>query len=248
MLQLSVEIIQAEMSITLPQTPHSDPPTSMTLIQSTKVPGCPIAVHFHNNKIYGGSESTSSLLELDESLGGPRTLINMTKDATSVQIYKKEIYVWLAKGELIHVYDINGKFVRSWKHFCQSKSYNKLRVVSDMLVVSSAQDQALTVYDLQGQIVKQIKCPGISISNNWRAMAVCGNDSVIVSDYNTKSVCRVNIDSGEVMWTSKHVHLPEGVVCYKNRYVLVTNRNTDTRIWILDAETGRYACCQTIIN
>ena len=69
-------------------------------------------------------------------------------------------------------------------------------------------------------------------------MAICGVDSVVVSDYGSNSVFRVNIDSGEVMWTSKHVQEPEGVVCYKNRYVLVTNCNTDTRIWILDADTG----------
>ena len=102
--------------------------------------------------------------------------------------------------------------------------------------MSSAQDQALTVYDLQGQLVKQIKCPGIS--NNLRAKAVCGDDSVIVSDCGTNSVFRVNIDSGEVMWTSKHVKKPQGVVCYRNRYVLVTNCNTDARIWILNADTG----------
>ena len=96
------------------------------------------------------------------------------------------------------------------------------------------------MYDLQGQLVKLIKCPGISNTGGYKAMAVCGDDSVIVSDYKTSNRFRVNIDSGEVMWTSKCVHQPEGVVCYKNRYVLVTNCNTDTRIWILDAETGMW--------
>ena len=117
---------------------------------------------------------------------------------------------------------MTGTLRRSWKHSCLSKYYNKLRVVSDKVVVSSAQDQALTVYDLQGQIVKQIKCPGIS--DNRRAMAVCGDNSVIVSDFGTNSVFRVNIDSCEVLWTSKRVQYPEGVVCYKNRYALVIKR------------------------
>ena len=69
-------------------------------------------------------------------------------------------------------------------------------------------------------------------------MAICGVESVVESNCGPNSVYRVNLDSGGVMWTSKHVQGPEEVVCYKNRYVLVTNCNTDTRIWILDAETG----------
>ena len=159
---------------------------------------------------------------------------------TSIQAYNEELYVWFALKDLVSVYDMTGTLRRSWKHCCQSKDYNKLRVVSDKVVVSSAQDQALTVYDLQGQPVKQIKCPNISNTGGYKAMAVCGDDSVIVSNYNTSSVFRVNIDSGEVMWTSKHVQYPQGVVCYKNRYVLVTNCNPDTRIWILDADTGKW--------
>ena len=71
-------------------------------------------------------------------------------------------------------------------------------------------------------------------------MAVCGDNSVVVSDYGTRSVFRVDIDSGEVMWTSKHVTKPQGVVCYKNRYVLITNQNSDTRIWILDVDNGMW--------
>ena len=94
------------------------------------------------------------------------------------------------------------------------------------------------VYNLRGRPSKQINGPGLSIDRH--AMAICGDDSVVVSDCGSNSVFRVNIDSGDGLWTSNLVSKPEGVVCYKNRYVLVTNCNTDTRIWIglLDAETG----------
>jgi len=95
---------------------------------------------------------------------------------------------------------------------------------------------SLTLYTLQGQLLKQITVPGMS--TNCKAVAVCGDDSVILSDCGTSSVHRVNIDSGEVMWTSKHVNEPLGVVCYKDRYVLITNWNTETKIWILDVDTG----------
>ena len=235
-LELSVEIRQTEMSLSA--TNNNTPPSSMSLIKSVIVPARPISVHSYDNKIYLVCAS-GDLLRYDLGLSGKGVLVKWASCLTSIQAYNNELYVWFAEEYLINVYDMTGTLKRSWEHFCLGENFNKLRVVSNKVVVSSAHNQALTVYDLQGQLMKQIKCPGISNTGSYKAMAVCGDDSVIVSDYKTSSVFRVNIDSGEVMWTSKCVHQPEGVVCYKNRYVLVTNCNTNTRIWILDAETGR---------
>ena len=212
----------------------------MSLINSVTVPNGPISVHSYDNKIYLGHYNSCDLLRYDLDLSGGEVLVKGASCVTSVQAYINELYVWFAKEDLINVYDMKGKLKRSWKHSCRSKNFNKLRVVSNKVVVSSAQYQALTVYDLQGQLVKQIKCPGISISKNWRALAVCGDDSVIVSDYGTNSVFRVNIASGEVMWTSKHVQGPRGVACYRNRYVIVVRDNSDYGISILDAITGDF--------
>ena len=69
-------------------------------------------------------------------------------------------------------------------------------------------------------------------------MAIVGDDSVVLSVRDSNIVFRIDIVSGEVMWTSKHAEVSKGVVCYKNRYVLVTNCNPDTWISILDADTG----------
>ena len=67
-----------------------------------------------------------------------------------------------------------------------------------------------------------------------------GDNSIIVSVQRGNKVFRINIDSGEVMWVSNHVTRPLGLVCYKNRYVLVTNFGFETRIWILDINTGEW--------
>ena len=103
-------------------------------------------------------------------------------------------------------------------------------------MVPDGAKKSLTVYSLDGELIKDIPCPGIS-TYYYKAMAVCGDNSVVLTDTGTKSVFRVDIDSGEIMWTSKHVTRPQGVVCYRNRYVLVTNDNSDTRVWILDGFT-----------
>ena len=70
-------------------------------------------------------------------------------------------------------------------------------------------------------------------------MTVCGNNSIIGTDHASGSVYRINIDSGEKLWESRKVRVPEGVVCYKDRYVLHTSRDSiGARIWVLDIETG----------
>ena len=235
-MELSVEIRQTEISLSA--TDNITPPTSMSLIKSLKVPGNPVSVHSYDNKIYLGHNHSCDLLRYDLGLSDRVALLKGNSYVTSMQAYNNELYVWFAQEDLINVYDMTGKLKRSWEHSCLSKYFNKLRVVSDKVVVSSAQDQALTVYGLQGQLVKQIKCPAISKSDGYKAMAVCGDGSVVVSDCGSNSLFRVNIDSGEVMWTSKHVARSQGVVCFENRHVLVTSCNTDTRIWILDANTG----------
>ena len=109
----------------------------------------------------------------------------------------------------------------------------------DKVVVPDGAKKSLTVYSLDGKLIKNIPCPNISTGGH-KAMAVCGDNSVVVSDRERESVFKVDIDSGEVKWTSKHVTAPQGVVCYKDRYVLVSSCNTDTKIWILDVDTGNF--------
>ena len=72
----------------------------------------------------------------------------------------------------------------------------------------------------------------------WTGIATCGDNSIVISDTLTGVVGRIDLDDGEILWTSTHVSEPEGVVCYKNRYVLVTNRNREAKIWILDVDPG----------
>ena len=139
---LSVEITQTEMSLSA--TDNITPPTSMSLINSATVTGYPMAVHSYDNKIYLGQYSSCDLLRYDLGLSGGEVLLVGNYYVTSVQAYNDELYVWFAQKDLVSVYDMTGKLKRSWKHSCLSKDFNKLRVVSDKVVVSSAQDQALT--------------------------------------------------------------------------------------------------------
>ena len=97
----------------------------------------------------------------------------------------------------INVYDLDGKLIRSAEHSpCINYLFKTVRVTANKVV--ALDNHALRVYDLQGQPVKQIECPGIS-SCRVKAMAVAGDGSVILSDFWSGKVFRVNVDSGEVI-------------------------------------------------
>ena len=124
--------------MSLSATDNITPPISMSLIKSVEVVSQPVSVHAYRDKVYVGPDEAGQLLQFDAILTGKQVLVNGKTDVTSVQVYRDEIYVWFAQKDLIHVFDMTGKLKRVWKHSCLSKYYNKLRVVSDKVVVSSA--------------------------------------------------------------------------------------------------------------
>lgn len=160
---------------------------------------------------------------------------------TSVTVHNDLVYILINKksgNHSVQVRDLTGKFIRKWGHQGHKDGYSKLRVVGDQLIILNNEDNTIAVYTLDGKLVKKLPYP--HMKNSWTSLAACGDNSIIISDYLTGIVSRVDLDIGEIIWTSTHVPNPEGVVCYKNRYVLVTNRNSDARIWILDIDSGMF--------
>ena len=234
---LAVEITKHSQDIiSLPTPVRFLPPTSMELIKTFKMVANANAVYVHNGQIYAGLHN-SKLMRVEAAYGGtptPSEFMSIGSGSVcSIQVYGNEFYLF-GSADKVYVYDFDKRLRRSWAHASYSNGYCKLRVLNGKVVVPG--QRSISVYTLEGQLTKQVTIPGMS--NYYKALAVCGDDSVILSDCDASSVYRVNIDSGEVIWTSKHVQQPAGVVCYKNRYVLVTNNWPDARIWILDINTG----------
>ena len=136
----------------------------------------------------------------------------------------------------VQVRDLTGKFLRKWSHQGDKTGYSKLRVVVDQLVIPNSNAKCISIYSLNGKLVKELTYP--HLADCWTGIATCGDNSIVISDTLTGVVGRIDSDGGEILWTSTHVSEPEGVVCYKNRYVLVTNRNREAKIWILDVNSG----------
>ena len=216
------------------------PPTSMKWIKSIPAPYYLLSIAGNSKKTYFGQEN-SQLLEVANPLGTHhvRSMVATVSRVSSLQVYKDRIYALCASSPFqVIVSDLNGKELRTWIHNKPTNSYSMMRVVNDKVVIPCDSEGVVYVYNLMGEVQKKIVCP--VTNGSWKTMAVCGDDSVIVGDwgYQEGVVFRVNIKRGEVMWTYKQIKAPEGVVCYKDRYVLVGSINNDTRIWILDINTG----------
>ena len=229
---INVEITQCNNPLIIQQV--IAPPTSMKLLREVKLPSHPHSVCQHGEVTYTGLENNSVMKISRDDVS---QFVKLGHWGSSVCVHQDLIYVLMARIDEIRVYNLSGELVRSWNHTSNSRNFNKLRIMGDKVVVPDGTKKSLTVYSLDGKLTKDIPCHGVRTAS-WKAMAVCGDNSVVVSDYDSGSVFRVDIDSGEVMWTSKQVTRPQGVVCYKNRHVLITNENSDTRIWIVDVDTG----------
>ena len=192
-----IKLTQTDMSLSTKvnirlESSAISPPTTMSLIKLASSPGFPVSVNSDEDNIYVGQCGYDNLLRYNLDLSGRRVFVRSSSSVASTQTYKDELFVWLADIDRINVYDLDGKLKRSWEHYL----FKTVRVLSNKVV--ALDNHALRVFDLQGQPVKQIECPGIS-SCRVKAMAVAGDGSVIISNFRSGKVFRVNVDSGEVM-------------------------------------------------
>ena len=135
----------------------------------------------------------------------------------------------------ICVSDLSGEIVNSWTHPDSVRFPNKLTIVGDKLVVPDRTHKQLTVYSLNGWKVKDIPCTKLSKHN----VSLCRVDSnsVIVCDYGSSSVFRVNITSGDVLWTTDSVSIPNGITMYGDRTAVVFNARIKS-LAFLNTNTG----------
>jgi len=223
--------IDLEYGLTTP-----DPlPTQLSLMHTVPVSGCCTSVCSYEGNTYVGLDCGGVDI-IDENNQLSREFVGVGNYVLSVAVYKDRLYT-IGDGHpyRVTVHDLTGKLITSWTHTDQWNAFNQLAFVSDQVVIPDRRNRRLTVYSLTGEIIKHIQCP--LLSPNWVSMCAVDNLSVVVSDYHTSKVFKVNIPSGEVEWTSQDVPKPEGVAYHGGR-VFVTNYSNTTRVWILDVNTG----------
>jgi len=216
-------------------------PTQLSLLHTVPVfDDCTSVCSYQGNTYVGLNKGICKgrVDLIDENNQLSREFVRVGGTVECVAVYKDRLYT-LAYGRnyrLVTVHDLTGKLITNWTHTdFKSGYFNKLAVVSDQVVIPDRRNKRLTVYSLTGEVIKHIQCP--LLSPNYVSMCAVDNLSVVVSDYYTSKVFKVNIPSGEVEWTSQDVPNPEGVAYHGGR-VFVTNQSNTTRVWILDVNTG----------
>ncbi|XP_067929312.1 uncharacterized protein [Watersipora subatra] len=216
------------------------PPTSLKLMKAVPVNEPFYTVTRSDTFTYAGG-SGPTIYRIDETDNSVTSLSSLEGEfIDGLCLYNERLYILVDLYKVL-VTDLNGKLITSWVHYDSTSDYvNELVVTGDKVVVPDRSNKCLTVYSLDGQVIKQIPC---SQDDEWETIALCAPDqqSAVVSSCETSTVLRVNIETGETVWTCTAVDNPGGVVCYKGEYILVTPLNSEqTEIHILQADTGRH--------
>jgi len=191
----------------------------------------------YQGKVYVGSSAGLDVVVKHKLLS--EKLIGLFKtNIYGIAAHKDRLYILTSENSTstVTVGTLAGTQVLHWTHKGRCK---KLVVVGDQIVVADTQNCTLSVYSLTGEAITQLRVPIYRDHPFGTTISICtiDNSSVVVSDYKTAKVFKVNISSGEIEWTSEHVSNPQGVAYHRGR-VLVADRGAKMRISVLDVETG----------
>lgn len=118
--------------------------------------------------------------------------------------------------------------------------FNKIRIIGNKVAVPDTDKNRLSLFNLRGELIKHIDYS--HIADVRAGITTCTTNApggtLIVSVSTRNLVFRVDIETGLVLWFSDHVERPQGVICYKDSYVLVTSYNSERKLWILDVHSG----------
>ena len=166
----------------------------------------------------------------------------------SIAVYKEKIYTYLSIGfpeprNAVFAFDMDGEFVVEWTHntAVDCWSSNALCIASNQVVLPDQPAKRLTVYSLNGKVKKHIPCS--AIGNERTAMCMVGNAAVVIADFELSQVSRMNIATGEILWTWRDSCKPSGVLSFGRRFILLATykfmSSNVNALKILDSKTGK---------
>ena len=226
-------------------TSKQPPPTSFLLLKRLKFFPQVIAFCQWKNVIYFGLDD-NTIAKMTSNLDGQRRFINCANSVQAISVYKDRIYTMqyahrpnYSGSHLIHVYDLSGQEVTQWT--CSKDIYfdvAALTIMDDQLIIPDKANSRLTVYSLDGHVLKYIPCSLLHPDSSWIVdMLKCGNDSVIFCYPNLNELSKINATTGEVEQTFDGFNHPTQISFYGPHYVLVA-QNHGSEIVALNLKTG----------
>ena len=211
-------------------------PKDINLLKSVEVSRWCYSVCSYKGKVYAGCDGGIDMI--DENNKITKSFIKVDNNVNSVKVYNDKLYLLVYTGGKpsfkVSIYNLSGGFIKSWVHKGEDygRSYSRHAVVSNQVIIPDRTNKRLTIYSLDGDIIKYIP---LAISDSDTSICSLGTDSVIVTDWKSSKVFRVNISTSELLWTSTAVTKPESVTCYGEDYLIV---GSSKKLSLLDAGTG----------
>ena len=221
------------------------PPGSMVLTKSVNTSSFCHSVCHYKGVTYVGTQN-GTIVAIDSQYNSKALVVLGSGDwPYGLIIHENKMYVLVSNkcgGGTISVYNLSGQFILQWdrKDICH---YIRPAIVSNQIVVPDTDSKQLTVYSLSGKVIKHIPYPQFK-SGVWGRSSICtaDNNSIIVSTMDSSQVSKINIATGEAVWTCKDIVEPQAVAIYGNDYVCVGGEG---KISFLNINTGLILCLNT---
>lgn len=214
------------------------PPTSMTFLKLIEPFSFGHSVCHYKGQTYIGTQDCSvDVIDTDYKLQTSFLSVQQKHWPYGIAAVDNRLYILTAGDSQCEIgaYDLSGRKITQWNH-SDNRHFTRPGITSDKIIVPDRTNSRLTVYSLTGKLIKHIYCPLLN-TRSLRGTSVCAIDgsSVVVTNYETSKVFRVDIDTGETVWTCDAVARPHGAVIHGRDFVCVVRVK---KISFLDAHTG----------
>jgi len=213
----------------------SPPPLkSIELINTVEVsPHC-YSVHTYEGITYAGC--SGGVDRINENNKVTKSFISIKgSTVVSFSVHNDRIYT-LSSDSTVRVHDLEGRSITSWTHTDKLGSRNQLAIINNQIAILDRLNKTLVFYSLNGKVVNTFPCPLLTDASV--RLSAADNNSIIISQYYSSLVYKVDISSGDIIWQCKDVAAPRGVTCYRDEFVLVADDTIPTTLCVLSLHTG----------
>ena len=218
--------------------PGSKPPTSLRLLK--QLPGnkyC-YTVCRHKGVTYVG-RMDGSINRIDAS-GKLTAFIKLPRRILTIRAYQDRLYILLSSQSSIHIYNLEGQKVSSWKHADTAGSYvgNKLCIISGQIYVNDISNQRITVYDLNGKVLRQIQCSSQAQGARNASQCSTGDNCAKNTTTDPAGIIKFNLKTKTVLWTKTLAKTPYCVASTPRAVLVSGNGNNGIWITVLNPQNG----------
>ena len=215
------------------------PPTGIQFVKETKVGSCCFTMCHYKGYTYVGLQN-GAIDRIDDQGDVSSKFIKLAKQAISIRAHNDQLFILMYDQPYkIFVYDLNGSHIRTWDHPDRNGNCfgNKISIVQNQFAIFDVTNKRVTLYTPAGEVIRHIQCAEIA-ANTYVSMCECDDNSVIISCYHPAKVFKFNLTIEDIQWTNSNVTQPCTVRCY-GQYVFVSGDFiTNTRISVINGDTG----------